>query len=259
MKIRRRWNTSLLLFGGTALWGLALIGWVTVNRTMLAPPQIAGATLVGNKQCAECHDEQVTHAANSTHAKVDLVTDAKLGSTSCESCHGAGSLHVKAGGSRGTIINPQKSPETCFQCHLNTRGQFRLPHAHGVASGKMGCSDCHDPHEGKAIKGTGAALHTQIESCTECHTAQKGPFIFKHNAMKEGCTSCHSSHGSVNNKMLLAPDSNLCLQCHATGSNPGQLFAFGRDHVGNPVNGTCWVAGCHEAIHGSNVSHALRF
>jgi predicted CXXCH cytochrome family protein len=77
--------------------------------------------------------------------------------------------------------------------------------------------------------------------------------------MKEGCVACHNPHGSVNQKMLNAPDSNLCLQCHATGSTPGMLFASGRDHAGNPVQGTCWVAGCHEAVHGSNTSHALRF
>ena len=161
--------------------------------------------------------------------------------------------------SRLTIVNPQKNPDTCFQCHLEKRGEFSLPHAHGVMAGKMGCSECHDPHGGNAIKGMGASLHTQVETCTECHTAQKGPFIFKHNAIKEGCTACHSPHGSVNQKMLKAPDSNLCLQCHATGSSPGMLFASGRDHAGNPVNGTCWVAGCHESIHGSNASHALRF
>jgi DmsE family decaheme c-type cytochrome len=126
-------------------------------------------------------------------------------------------------------------------------------------AGHVTCTDCHDPHAGNAIKGTGASLHTQSESCTECHTAQKGPFIFKHNAIKEGCVACHKPHGSVNEKMLTAPDSNLCLQCHATGSTSGRLMAGGRDHAGNPVNGTCWVAGCHEAVHGSNVSHALRF
>lgn len=258
MRLRPRLTKNTLIFGGAATWGLLLISCVAVNRTVVAPPGIPGATVVGNKACAECHEDTTSHFAGSTHAKL-AISESKVGDTGCEACHGPGSLHVKAGGTKSTIFNPAKSPEACFQCHLNTRAQFSLPYAHGVASGKMSCGECHDPHQGKAIKGTGASLHTQAESCTECHTAQKGPFIFKHNAMKEGCTSCHSPHGSVNNKMLIAPDSNLCLQCHATGSQPGLLFAFGRDHRNNPVNGTCWVAGCHEAVHGSNVSHALRF
>jgi predicted CXXCH cytochrome family protein len=256
---RLRWTKKTLIIGGTAAWGLLLVSCVMVNRTMLAPPFIDGASYVGNKSCAECHDEQVAHFGSATHAKVALAVDPRIGSTSCESCHGAGSRHVKAGGSKATIINPKKSPEACFDCHLDKRAQFSLPHAHAVANGEVSCSECHDPHQGKAVMGTGASLRTQAESCTECHAAQKGPFIFKHNAMKEGCTSCHNPHGSVNQKMLNAPDSNLCLQCHATGSNPGTLFASGRDHAGNPVNGSCWVAGCHEAIHGSNTSHALRY
>ncbi len=258
MMPRPRLTKNTLIFGGAAAWGLLLVSCISVNRTMLAPPLIPGATFVGNKGCVECHAEHTEGFDSATHAKVTLA-DPKLGSTGCEACHGAGSLHVKAGGSKSTIVNPQKNPEACFQCHLEKRGEFSLPYAHAVTSGHMSCSDCHDPHTGHAIKGSGASLETQAESCTSCHTAQKGPFIFKHNAMKEGCNSCHNPHGSVNQKMLKAPDSNLCLQCHATGSSPGMLFAGGRDHAGNPVNGTCWVAGCHEAVHGSNASHALRF
>ena len=48
--------------------------------------------------------------------------------TGCETCHGPGSLHVQSGGGAGTIVNPRKSPETCFQCHLDKRGEFSLPH-----------------------------------------------------------------------------------------------------------------------------------
>lgn len=257
-RLTKRLTKNTLIFGTTAAWGLLLVSCVTASRTMLAPPYIPGATLVGDKGCAECHSEVTDNFSTASHAKIAM-SDGSVGATGCESCHGAGSLHVKAGGTRSTIINPGRSPQACFECHLEKRGEFSLPYAHGVVNGRMSCSECHDPHAGNAIKGTGASLHTQAESCTECHTAQKGPFIFKHNAMKEGCTSCHNPHGSVNQKMLKAPDSNLCLQCHATGSSEGRLFAGGRDHAGNPVNGSCWAAGCHEAVHGSNVSHALRY
>jgi predicted CXXCH cytochrome family protein len=255
-----RWTRNTLLFGGTAAWGMMLIGCVVANRTMLAPPFVAGASFSGDKSCEECHADQTDHFASASHAKLAFgEAGSKIGMTGCESCHGAGSLHVKSGGTKGTIVNPRQSPEACFECHLDKRGQFNLPYAHAVADGKMSCGDCHDPHTGNAIKGAGASLHSQAEACTECHTTQKGPFIFKHNAMKEGCVACHNPHGSVNQKMLNAPDSNLCLQCHATGSSPGRLMASGRDHAGNPVNGSCWVSGCHEAIHGSNTSHALRY
>jgi predicted CXXCH cytochrome family protein len=260
MTIRPRWTKTTFMVGGAAAWGLLLISCVMVDRTVVAPPQIAGATFVGTKECTQCHEEQTGHFATATHAKLALA-DAKVGNTGCEACHGPGSVHVKAGGGKGTIINPKKSPEACFQCHLDKRGQFALPYGHNLADGRMSCSDCHDPHEGSAIKGAGAAtLEGENETCTKCHTAQKGPFIFKHNAMKEGCTACHNPHGSVNQKMLVARDANLCVRCHLQiPQTSGSLWVGGEDHRSRLNAGNCWGQGCHEAIHGSNASKALRY
>lgn len=248
-----------LIFAGLSVWGLLVVSCVTAERTVVAPPQIAGATFVGSKQCADCHTEVTDRFGTSSHARLSTGGQGKM-DTGCENCHGPGSLHVKAGGGAGTIVNPKKSPETCFQCHLDKRGQFNLPHSHPVVAGKMTCSDCHDPHEGNAIKGTGASLEAENETCTKCHTAQKGPFIFVHNAMREGCTACHSPHGSINAKMLVARDANLCLRCHLQTTNTnGTIFAGGEDHRTRLINGTCWSAGCHEAVHGSNASKPLRY
>jgi predicted CXXCH cytochrome family protein len=246
-----------LLFAGLSLWGLLVVSCVTAERAMVAPPQIAGAKFVGTKQCAECHSEVTDRFGTATHAK--LVTKGTM-DTACENCHGPGSLHVKAGGGAGTIVNPKKSPETCFQCHLDKRGQFSLPHSHPVLAGKVSCGDCHDPHEGNVIKGSGASLESENETCTRCHTAQKGPFVFSHDAMREGCTACHNPHGSINPRMLVARDANLCLRCHLQTTNTnGTIFAGGEDHRTRLINGTCWSAGCHEAIHGSNASQPLRY
>jgi predicted CXXCH cytochrome family protein len=259
MKTRPSRIINKLLIGGAVLWGLLLVSCVMADRTILAPPQIPGATFVGDKECAQCHSDQTDHFASATHAKVALA-DAKLGTTGCESCHGPGSLHTKAGGGKGTIINPNKSSETCYQCHLDKRGSFSLPNSHPVMAGKMSCGDCHEPHAGNAIAGTGASLESENETCTKCHSAQKGPFIFPHSALKEGCVACHSPHGSVNQKMLVARDANLCLRCHLqTTDNSGAIFVGGEDHRTRLQNGTCWVAGCHEAVHGSNASKPLRY
>ena len=257
---RFRPSKTALIFGGTALWGIILIGCVAANRTVLAAPRIVGATFVGTKACVECHENQTSHFASATHAKVALSDDPKLGSTGCEACHGPGSLHVKDGGNKLTIVNPKKSPEACFACHLDKRGTFSLSNSHQVMNGKMSCSDCHDPHAGNALKGSGAALAAENETCTKCHTAQKGPFVFAHDAMKEGCSACHSAHGSLNAKMLVARDGNLCLRCHLqTTDTNGTIFAGGQDHRTRLQNGTCWSAGCHEAPHGSNASKPLRY
>jgi DmsE family decaheme c-type cytochrome len=163
-------------------------------------------------------------------------------------------------------VNPDKSSETCFQCHLDTKAQFSMPYAHQVLNGKMSCSDCHDPHKGSAHLGGGTSLKRANETCMQCHTQQRGPFVFEHEATREGCVVCHSPHGSTNQKMLTERNSTLCLKCHfqdqGFNAATGKLTIGGGQHTG--VNsrlseGTCWTAGCHEGVHGSNASRHLRY
>ncbi|MBI3884342.1 MAG: hypothetical protein HY302_01225 [Opitutae bacterium] len=178
----------------------------------------------------------------------------------CESCHGAGSVHVKKGGGAGSIVNPRTSPETCFKCHQDKRGEFSLPSTHPVLAGKMSCADCHSPHAGDMVAEGGTNFGGINSTCLKCHTSQGGPYVFEHEAAREGCVTCHSPHGSVNAKMLKARNQNLCLQCHFQQQTaPGVILIGGRDHSSFLTRGTCWSAGCHEAVHGSHVSSSLRF
>jgi len=136
-----------------------------------------------------------------------------------------------------------------------------------VLAGKMTCADCHDPHKGRAREGNAMSLGGRNEVCQKCHIAQTGPFVFEHAAVREGCVSCHSPHGSMNQKMLNERSANLCLKCHFQdnraigGQSAANDIFFGPSggHKGNINRGACWSAGCHEAVHGSNVNAALRF
>jgi DmsE family decaheme c-type cytochrome len=130
-----------------------------------------------------------------------------------------------------------------------------------VLDGKISCADCHDPHKGEAIIGGGARNLTAMnDTCLSCHPAQRGPFVFEHEALRENCTTCHNPHGTVNPKMLKSRSSNLCLQCHHQQQTAGgQIVIGGRDHAGSLNRGACWSAGCHEAVHGSHVNSSLRF
>ncbi len=254
---RRRRRLSVLLSFLTIV--VIAISCVTVDRTVMAPPQIPGATFVGAESCATCHDEIAKDFKTASHARL-MAKGENAANAGCESCHGPGSLHVESGGKRGTIINPRKSPETCFQCHLDKRGEFNLPHTHPVLSGKVSCGDCHNPHKGDIIKGGGTSTTASEETCFQCHTMQKGPFVFPHEAIREGCTSCHAPHGSVNQKMLIERNANLCLKCHFQQQTAyGQILIGGSNHSGRLNAGTCWGAGCHEAVHGSQVNTSLRF
>lgn len=260
---------------GVALLG-ALVSCSTVTRTVVVPPNIPGATFVGSKACAECHEDLYNEfMRTATHARL-MAKGTNAINMGCESCHGPGSIHVETGGERKpnyapgrphvlsgvrrqTIINPRRSAENCYDCHLDKRGQFESPYHHPVPEGKMSCGDCHDPHKGPAVKGGGAALLSESATCEKCHTAQKGPYVFEHEAMREGCTTCHDPHGSVNAKMLVARNQNLCLKCHFQQVVPGKILIGGYDHKTSLQQGTCWTAGCHEAVHGSRVNSSLRF
>ena len=123
----------------------------------------------------------------------------------------------------------------------------------------MTCTQCHPPHKGSIYAGGGTALLSQQQLCLQCHPSQRGPYVFEHEAMREGCTTCHEPHGSVNAKLLTVRDANLCFKCHFQQIKAGRILIGGSDHTSRIQQGTCWTAGCHEAVHGSRVSSSLRF
>lgn len=237
------------------LWSVTSCG--TVDRTLMQPPMIAGAEFVGSESCSSCHQEKTDSFDSATHSWAVGEDDMAVGG-GCESCHGGGSLHVESGGAIETIVNPGSSPQTCYNCHIDKESEFSLQNRHPVLEGQVTCSSCHDPHAGDAVS-AGLGHLEQNETCFQCHSAQKGPFAFEHEALREGCSSCHSPHGSVNPKMLKARNADLCLQCHAQQQVDDEILVGDRNHAGYLPRGTCWSAGCHEAVHGSNVSERLRY
>ena len=246
--------------GTTGLAGLLLNSCSSTPAEVMVPLEIPGAHYVGNKACLDCHKEIVREFPASPHARIYFEKAAMAGETGCESCHGPGSKHVESGGARGTIINPNKSPETCYQCHLDVRARFNLPVHHPLPEGRVSCGDCHDPHKGSVIKGGGTQIADLNDVCFQCHTAQRGPFVFEHEAVREGCISCHQPHGSVNQKLLTERNQTLCLKCHFQQQTSGGVILIGDvDHSSFLTRGACWTAGCHEAVHGSQVSSSLRF
>lgn len=237
---------------------VVVISCATANRTVLAPPQIPGAKFIGSETCAQCHAEISRDFATASHARLKA-EGPNAPNVGCESCHGPGSLHDQSGGSRGTIINPRKSPEICFECHLDIASRFQLASHHPVLEGKIGCGDCHNPHKDRVIPG-GTSLSTEQDTCGKCHVAQRGPFVFEHEAVREGCTTCHQPHGSVNARMLVERNAVLCLKCHFQEQTVGgKIYIGGQEHSGRLSRGTCWTAGCHEAVHGSQIGSSLRF
>lgn len=229
------------------------------------PPQdfskyvdIPGATKVGADQCAQCHADVAKNYGRSSHS---------LREVDCEQCHGAGSLHLAAGGyskeSSDKIVSfkdrkPEEANGACLSCHSKSdhvRNWFSSAHQ----AQDIKCSDCHTIHG--EMHGEGASKfqsETQstprpIESrrqlndkCMGCHQKQNAEADLPyHHPIREGkmsCVDCHDPHGgSAGNNLKSSNTNDLCFSCHAEYQGP---FTF--QHA--PVNESCLK--CHSA-HGS--------
>ncbi|GBC99642.1 Cytochrome c-type protein NrfB [bacterium HR17] len=221
-----------------------------VSFTKAKPKEIALA-------CLRCHADTMRLAQwqRTVHAQADV---------SCAECHqihrGEGQGMAGKGTSDGAPLRQlfATAPEpkallkagevtVCGRCHQREVSEFRLNFHHPLPEGRMVCSDCHDIHPSKATRKKVSAVK---EMCVTCHAEKVGPFAFEHDPVAgwtgEGCTECHRPHGSPNPHLLNAFSRGLCNQCHTDKGN---------DHY---PGRSCWEAGCHAAVHGSNSDLLLR-
>ncbi|MBI5622359.1 MAG: DmsE family decaheme c-type cytochrome [Elusimicrobia bacterium] len=213
------------------------------------------ATEVGASACAGCHAEQAESFKKSPHAKRMPAVKKIEFEKSCESCHGAGSLHVAAGGDRSnagfaTIKKPEAMPAQeanagCLSCHKSQRHLMLWGTSIHKEAG-LACVKCHSVHKGV---GKGNLVQESSELCFSCHKKERGEMqLASHHPVIEGrmtCTGCHNVHGGVEGNMKAESVEDTCLKCHAGKAGP-----FAREHP--PVIENCLI--CHKP-HGSvNIS-----
>jgi len=205
-----------------------------------------------NATCLNCHEKSNQASfLSSMHASQNVAC------TSCHSVHNYKSVNAQ--------LKTKTDTETCVTCHKAERSEMNKTSHHPVREGKMGCSSCHNPHDGirpKMIK-----AESVNELCYQCHTEKRGPFLFEHAPVREDCVACHQPHGSNHKSMLTSKMPNLCWNCHSSGSGhfgsgdnnstqAGVRIAPPGAPTGFPtVNNRFIERGCtkcHLNIHGSN-------
>ncbi len=174
---------------------------------------------VGTATCMTCHkgitaSDLRDHFAG-PHAAID-----------CETCHGPGLEHVRAGGRNGILIdNPGDdpfgaTPDLCARCHADAvDGHAMTTH---FTKGAASCNDCHNVHKpGGFVFASDPDRFLDnagyVQLCGECHAQQTGEFLRSGHATKDAvtCGGCHDLH--VPATFTAPPENNqLCQQCHAS-------------------------------------------
>jgi DmsE family decaheme c-type cytochrome len=169
-----------------------------------------------------------------------------------------------------TVRVRETQASVCFTCHKEKRAEFNKISHMPLETGKVVCSDCHNPHGAPGPKLL--VKNTVNETCFECHADKRGPFLWEHQPATEDCTNCHNPHGSNITPLLKSRPPFLCQECHdgphnsilptGTGVTNAGLAGSGVAGVqvnpglnsplaGNTVSGRACL-NCHVQIHGSN-------
>jgi DmsE family decaheme c-type cytochrome len=233
-------------------------------KTVKAPAKIAAddeATFVGSQVCLGCHTSQAAAFNQTVMGRIFRNPRTPQEKGGCETCHGAGSSHVKAGGGRGVggIISFRKNDTSrpvaennaiCLSCHDKGDRSYWQGSVH--ESRDVACTDCHTVMARVSVKGQ-LKTEREVETCFQCHKDRRMQSQrTSHMPLREGkmtCTNCHNPHGSASDAMLKQASVNdNCYSCHAEKRGP-----FLWEHP--PVRENC--LNCHEA-HGSNHESLLK-
>jgi hypothetical protein len=180
--------------------GLLLLGLSVVKpggEAAAAPlPAQEPDPFVGNAMCVRCHQDVQQGLVAVPHGSGNGPDMAEQG---CQSCHGAGRLHVQNPADtrhqpRVASLPPEGQGQLCSTCHGD---MSPVDATHGVA--KISCSGCHTFHR---REGTIDVLSWQ-PNCLDCHDgtdAYDELHSYDQEALTTGsvsCTSCHRlGHGS---------------------------------------------------------------
>jgi DmsE family decaheme c-type cytochrome len=212
-----------------------------------------------NATCLTCHETNVlprSHWSGSQH---------ETHGVACTDCHEAHAIQQK-------VLNPLTQPNVCGSCHKTQLAQIHRFSRHPVLEGKVTCSSCHNVH---GSDGPNLLIKETVnQTCYTCHAEKRGPFLWEHEPVVDGCTNCHTPHGSNLSPLLKVRLPMLCQTCH-TSDHAKNLYSGANLPNGNVTTGNGTIPlgsqsppaqgnarsclGCHSTIHGSNHPAGAKF
>jgi len=175
---------------------------LTDNSTGNPSEHLFKPVVTDGSTCKACHS--FDQSPISSHEPFDLGT--------CHDCHDP------HGGDRKSFINTESTQALCAKCHDPVAMEFEH---HPVTSGD--CLTCHQPHQSNHPN---LLVQNQETLCYGCHQDMDHAGVLSGSPMTQGqtnvhepmytqgCTACHSTHGSDIAGMLLKDQRSMCLGCH---------------------------------------------
>jgi hypothetical protein len=238
--------------------------------------------------CTSCHSphrrstrEVTLDEPSSGGRRISTRDPSSFESELCSSCHGSAGVETQSPLDLSRLTNPNNRSFHPIEAPGIERSPSVLPE---LREREINCTDCHgnsDPDGARGPHGSaiqyilvreyvtldgGAEGPETYGLCYGCHdreaVLESGPFpLHRLHAIEErvSCATCHSAHGSVDNRALIRFGEETIITNVAPSGSTGRLeFASS-----GPGSGTCFVS-CHgidhaPATYGSADFTATRF
>jgi len=232
----------------------------------LVQPRVSASRFPGNDLCVECHelylDTHTSHRRTSHPIGLEPPPGAWLDGLLaagahfegdrlvCTTCHPPHGAHEDP-----LLIQAATDGQICTSCHEDhsagrsrhavdvvvnavTRGRIEALGGQFADNGHLTCLSCHDPHQSNSatlLRTDGAGT----DACGACHV-EESRAIRAGGHGTEACESCHGMHtpprgyGDGQRRAGVGPD--MCLDCHADGSDDPQVSLVASHPMGDDVD-----------------------
>jgi len=228
-----------------------------------------------DKECAACHytgysltkldsGDYIAGAVNDPNGELDIDGDGIPNELNigCESCHGAGSVHVKSPKARkaATIVSPgklasERASVICGQCHSRPQGNLNNDQPVNKDYKMMVPGTSRNEYLVNYTTREDAAPKDIWESHSKSHHQQYLDFIrsskYRNGKQILSCDDCHDPHGqsTIKHQMredAVSPNSTCCISCHTEQTDMAKHTetTVGEAHDVKETKITC--TSCHQ-------------